>query len=87
MAIINPNILAVGTSTGTVLLFEISSNGTNIEVVNELVEKYLRGGIANMAVDSSGDYLSCSDTLGNIAVWNVKSHKNIKLVHHFENKQ
>jgi WD40 repeat protein len=87
MAIINPNILAVGTSSGTVLLFEIPSNGNGINVVNELVEKYWRGGIANLAVDSNGDFLCASDTLGNIAVWNVKSHKNIKLIHHFENKQ
>jgi len=78
IAAIDENLIAIGTSSGTILLFEVPSKGDNIALVEEIKEKNLSCGITDLVSNSS--CLIASDTEGNIFGWLVKSFRNVTLV-------
>lgn len=87
-AVIKPNILAIGTSSRAILLFEIPSGGKAIELIGELTEPTLEGGITALVTDSGdGDYLISSDTSGTVGIWKVKSAKNVKFSYSLREKR
>ena len=74
-------MLAIGTSCGSILLYEIPFRGTNIRLINELLEKDLKYGVGDLAANPSGTNLACSDTNGNIFVWDIDVYPSIKLAY------
>lgn len=75
---INTNLIAMGTSSGTVLLFEVPAKGPNITLVEEIKEKNLHNGITDLVANSN--CLVASDTAGNIFAWLVRSVRDIDLI-------
>ena len=75
-------ICNIGSSSKAILLFEIlqinSELKKNFELVGELVEPSLDGGITALVADADGDFICSSDTSGTVGIWKVKSNKNIK---------
>ncbi len=68
-----------GTTSGTILLFDIPIKGNGVTLVNEIMEKAVKSSIVALASDLDGNYLAGCDTSGNILFWTVKSTKNFKL--------
>lgn len=73
-----PNIVAIGSSTGIILLFEVPSRGNHIVLRNELRDKYLQSAITALASDADGNLIFASDSTGNIIAFNIKTFNNIK---------
>ena len=64
--------MAIGTSSGTILIFDIPQKGTAISLVNELHEKSLVYGINDLASSVDSEFLGAADTKGNLAVWSLR---------------
>jgi len=67
ITVLNENSIAIGTSSGTILRFEVPPKGDNISLAEEIEEKNLTCGITDLV--SSSNYLIASDTEGNIFGW------------------
>ena len=76
----------LGTSAGLILLYEIPIKGTNIEIIQELHDSTISGGITCLASDNDANFLCCGDTTGNVGVWRVKSNKNVKFSYSLNEK-
>ena len=72
IALIKQNKIAIGTSSGTILIFEIPSKGSNITQIAELHEKSLVYGINDLASSPESEFLAAADTKGNLGVWSLK---------------
>lgn len=71
IATIKPNLIAIGTSSSSILLFEVSNKGNNISLAHEITEKSLNYGISDVTSDFENDILCAGDTRGNVFVWNT----------------
>lgn len=78
---IPPNLLAIGTSYGSILIYEIPFRGASIRLVNEILEKDLKYGVVDLYSHFNGQYLACSDTNGNVFVWEIEVYPSIKLAY------
>lgn len=78
IAVCCSNLVAIGTSMGSILFFEVASKGSRITLVQEHVEKSLNAGITDLVSDE--DLLCAADSNGNIFAWSVKSNSDIKLL-------
>ena len=76
IAAIEPNLIAIGNSSGSIYLFDIPSKGTNIVMANKIHDKNLNTGITSLVSDSN--LLFASDSLGNISSWCIRSSDNPK---------
>lgn len=75
---IGSNSIAIGTSSASILIFEVPPKGNNIALVEEITEKNLSSAITDLVAD---EYcLVASDTNGNIFAWQAKSVKSIRLM-------
>lgn len=76
IAFVEPNYIAIGTSSGSILLFDIPTKGNNIVVKNKILDKNLNSGMTDLISDEH--ILFGSDSNGNIVGWNIKSIDNPK---------
>ncbi len=83
-----PNLLVIGTSYGSILIYEVPYRGTNVRLVNEILEKDLKYGVVDLCSQGhfnggggSLSYLACSDTNGNVFVWSIDVYPAIKLAY------
>ena len=63
---------------GITMLYELFNTGKGVEMISELGESSVEGGITALASDVDGDFLCTSSSSGTVGVWKVKSTKNIK---------
>jgi len=73
VAVYQKNTVAIGTSAGSILIFDVSPRGDNITQIDELREKNLRCGIADLI--TAGNYIIAADTNGDIFAWYGKGQK------------
>jgi hypothetical protein len=78
IAVVGSNLIAIGTSVGSILFFEVAPKGNKIVLVQEHVEKVLNAGITDLI--SSQNVLCAADTNGNIFAWSIKSENDIKIL-------
>ncbi|CAF0807153.1 unnamed protein product [Brachionus calyciflorus] len=77
---LEPNLLALGTSLGTILIFEISSRSNKISILTEINDPSIRGSITALTSDSRGQLLGVGDSVGTCIAFNLENMKNIKTV-------
>jgi len=68
---VEPSFIAIGTSLGSILLFDIPTKGNNIVLKNKILDKNLNSGMTDLVSD--GNILFGTDSNGNIVGWNVRS--------------
>lgn len=78
ITLLGPSTLAIGTSSGSIFLFEVESSGRNVSLKTEITEKELKSGISDLV--SNENCLIAADTEGNIFGWHIRSERNFKLM-------
>ncbi|RNA07386.1 WD repeat-containing 54 [Brachionus plicatilis] len=84
---LSSNLVAVGTSLGSVLLFEVPPKGDKILFLTEIKEKSIQGSVTSITVDKKGHVLCVGDSTGNCSVFDCHENQNLKLKNSFNESQ
>lgn len=84
---LKPNILVVGTSIGSLLIFEVPTKGDKISFLNEIKEKNIQGSITSLTSDKKGCVLCVGDSAGNCVAFDCQDIENLKKITSFNENQ